>query len=122
MGNLNSFKTWLKLSEMAYAVLPNTKLDNNVELDYIDFRFEDYPEDTDKAREVKTKVSALSYPFYAKFPQTNTYLHYDGKEFSLSNKPGKGIPLPDSWWEYASIYKGNKLVKPPKRMRISDKF
>lgn len=115
-----SFKKWM-IREMAYCPLPPKEAEE-LGFDAIDFRFEDYPEDTSEEKQLKSKL--LIYlntpPFYAKLPQSDKFIHFTGSTYVVRKglpEKTKALMLPEYWWDYAAIYVGNFMLKKPKKHR-----
>lgn len=123
------FKQWL-IREMSTFSLPKGMKTANGTIDAIDLRFEDYPKNTEEEKDfVRRLLNPLPPPYFAKFPNSNRYLVFNGKEYQITLSPPNDeeyIELPArfnngySWWDYAAGYNGDKIIKKPLRMRVYD--
>ena len=129
-----SFKEWL-ISEMSHrAFLMDVDVAGEhgepITIDAIDFRFEDYPKNSEEDRNLIRSLTTdqiHSPPFYGKFPGSYRFVTCDGDKLEIRLRPPMigYIELPSkfygdpnhSWWDYAAGLNGNIIVKKPLRMR-----
>lgn len=91
--------------EMASFSLPNKIIIGDKEYDAIDMKFEDEPKTLDRYGHVMNQGSK----FFAKLPNKNRYIVYDGEGYSQFFSPNKIEILlklgyeevPDNWYEKA---------------------
>jgi len=97
----SSFKEWLNINEMAAFSFPFKLKIKGQEYDLVDMKFEDEPKTIDRNGRVMNQGSK----FFAKVPDSNEYIAYDGKGYSqvlvaseLAGLIDKGYEkLPDDW-------------------------
>ena len=137
------FKEWFLIREMASKPIlddigssPMIVQTSVGPIDGIDFRFEDYPKDTQAEITLITKLTKdqiKSPPYYGKMPEdvlgpNNKYAYYNGDYLTLVSDEPQGIKLPDhdrfghNWWWYAEASYDNKVMKKPGRPRPEQGF
>lgn len=112
------FKQWI-INERIEGIL-SEPVDG---IEMIDMRFEDYPTSDIHGIFKPALMNTLHTPsFYGIFPN-GSYLHYDGRKFSVIPHLTKDIKrnslrLPDDWYSYAAGYdQFNQTIKHPMKLR-----
>jgi len=123
---VGSFKKWLireqrLVREMAHMTLNPAVSIGGDQIDAIDFRFEDYPKNTEEEMNLIRKLLIDKPPFYGKLPGSSRYMVYNGDGLEIRMQPPFSfLELPDYWWTYAAGYHGDDLIKRPLKMRVYD--
>lgn len=128
-----SFKQYILLHEMSYALLPrkvsvsgmDMPCHGKIAVDLIDMRFEDYEEG---------KRFLPNKPFWAILPGSNIYLVYHGNEAVFGSSKTDlmtartAIPYiekyeaaPKDWWKWAEGSSGNDRLKLAYKLRAGEK-
>ena len=117
------FKNWL--NEMGYIVFDkDVQLDlpikGPVDADMIDMRYEIYPPGIkDESHPDKPIHKLRQYdPIIAKIPNSHNSLVWNGQQYIIRPLPEEEkqelkqthVEMPDIWWKYAKIMKGNNVV------------